>query len=951
MMNNYSMNKKYLQRKIPALLIFLLLAFPTLPVVGTNLSHNRNTLHQTKKTTAIGTFTSRVNIPTAITVSDSNPFYTLIATPLALHYTSDRQQHVIPLYVKNPNKPSSAVLRAEQQTGLYADFIISDIYTPKEISLYIAATFWEQSPAALIIKDTSEGYNLGMVATPLASYLNMPVIVTDCIDTDVICVLTRLEVEHLFICGSFCFIPPSYTITLFTSVSHITTTTIEVIRDRFDETIGYLTLANPSDVFEPIVLDERMYTFSGTVASGITLPSQAVGALIKDTHAVHEFTIPVGYKYTQLIVDLTNRDSNYVESLSDRMFLMITSPDGERYIYASTAGGIPERDENGNIIKDHVQFQITIYDKPGVYKLQVFGQWFASKTGSYDAIVRVQKINTPRVPLMQGLSSLAPYLTAYHKGLIFAKPDFAFAADDMVLYNGTTCRGVTQPGTNPNLLVPSNQHTLTIHNQLNNLLAEIAEIPACNLQALRNHYAEHPIYIAIAADPTMVPMYFYYNPDGRPDTPSGHTMGFGVPSDFIYGDIDVDPTDPENNTYTYWPFMENAVGRVTGWDVQDMSALLARTFFYNSIIDKKGEWRNNGLVQTGCGLEFQNLPLVTRISHFLYSGRGEPTKFPTMESWFMNNQLKQFMSSGDLQVKNTFWLESQREGFTKTELDLIKKTGILNRLFFPDKLVLRLNSDDLVTGGIDQLNSNLIFTFAHGFYNLYEHGDVFIDSRGFPGVTTFSRIYPKFRSGLSNKGSFDLRAVENMNYGPSVIFVVSCITGRTDGYRGENVLSQAYLHAGVNAYIGATRVTADPGYLEPRPLPGGWGIGLLGLLKATINLKIKRQYPDLHFGALIGGDFILDLIQNNSSTGMALRNAKNMYLPKDANTTFLWSPPLLLSTGNIFDQELFCDLRTKPSQKNSRTPVLDKKYVALHEFTLYGDPAFNPYQPCNEGSS
>lgn len=29
--------------------------------------------------------------------------------------------------------------------------------------------------------------------------------------------------------------------------------------------------------------------------------------------------------------------------------------------------------------------------------------------------------------------------------------------------------------------------------------------------------------------------------------------------------------------------------------------------------------------------------------------------------------------------------------------------------------------------------------------------------------------------------------------------------------------------------------------------------------------------------------------------------------------------------------------------------VLDKKYVALHEFALYAEPAFNPYQPCNEG--
>ncbi|GAH46500.1 unnamed protein product, partial [marine sediment metagenome] len=76
---------------------------------------------------------------------------------------------------------------------------------------------------------------------------------------------------------------------------------------------------------------------------------------------------------------------------------------------------------------------------------------------------------------------------------------------------------------------------------------------------------------------------------------------------------------------------------------------------------------------------------------------------------------------------------------------------------------------------------------------------------------------------------------------------------------------------------------------------------------------------------------------------------KNIYLEKDANSTFLWTPPLTLSTGCSFiDQEFFDSVQTGLFG-NDRTRVLDKKYVALHEFTIYGDPAFNPYQPCNEG--
>jgi len=708
-------------------------------------------------------------------------------------------------------------------------------------------------------------------------------------------------------------------------------------------------MANPLDVRQPYVSAWQSQVFTKEIASGIALPTQSIGALFADSSGIHEFEIPADYKYARVKIELTNLNSEHAQSLGDRITVLLNSPepDSHRCFFGSTAGGLPERDINGNIVGDKMSYEITIYDEPGIYNVQIIAQWFALKKGSYSVTVTVEKLDSPIESLMDKLSSIAPYLTAYHKGVIFAKPEFAFAADDDVIYNGSTCPGVTQPGTNPNLIEPSNEHTMGIHEELNNLLSKIAEIPVENLEDLRNHYAENPLYIAISADPTMVPMYFYKNPDGMPDNPSAYMMGFALPSDFMYGDIDPKPDDRENNSFTYWPFQENIVGRVTGRDVQDCSAVIARTIFYNNIIDDLGKWKDNSLVQTGCGLEFQNLPIITRLSQLLYEGRGEPTKFPTGETSFINLRLKEIMKTGDYDVKNTFFLQSQREGFTSNDLKDIKNAGLLNKLLFPKNFIHFLNSDVKVTGGNDQLNSNLIFTFAHGSYNLYEHGDVFIDSRGFPGVTAISRMYPRIRSGLSSKGTFDVRSVENMEYGPSVIFVLSCITGRTDGMSGENVLSQTYLHAGANVYIGATRVTADPGYLEPRPLPGGWGIGILGLTKAILDLKLRDKFPDPHFGSVIAEDFILELTENNTDVGLALRNAKNRFLEKDANSTFLWTPPLTLSTGISFIDEEF--LNSVKTESFGRTKALDKKYVALHEFTIYGDPAFNPYQPVNEG--
>ena len=936
--------KKTIYPFITALLSLLLvtsaISISTAPIKNDSLSHSASA------NDFIYSSSISSGLPNAITVTDANPFYVLMATPLAIHY-NEGSQHVVPLYVQNFSNPSKAVLRAEQQIGIYSDFTIGSFLPPKEMSLFIAASFWQQSSTALVFKNDQQGYNLGMVATPLSSYLHAPVIITDTIDAKVTSVLHNLSVETLYLCGDLS--TDEFTTVDLTSVNQIIDVTTTIIDKRFGQVPNYITLTNPQDTMEPIVLDTVTYpSFKGTIASTAFLPTQALSTALRGTSKQHTFTVPQDYKYARITLDVHNIDYEHVEALGDEVVFFLSSPDEYKF-YGGTMGGIPFTDESGEIIDDRIHFETVMYDSPGEYTVKLFGKWFSQKTGSYEVSVTVEKLNSPIDPLMNGLSSLAPYLTAYHKGIIFAKPEFAFSADDDVLYNGKICSGNTQPGANPKLIIPSNNHTYAIQQSLNQLLFNLSGIPQQNIAQLRNYYKDHPIYIAIAADPTMIPMYFYYNPDGKPEEKGPYIMGFALPSDFIYGDIDPDPTDMENDTLSYWPFQENIVGRVTGRDAQDASALIARTIHYETIIQRLKDWKDNALVSTGCGLEFQNLPVLTRLSHLLYGGRGEPTKFPTGESTFINLRINDVMQKGFSNAKSTFTLASQREGFSKEELDLIKNAGFLNKLLFPKHFIYQLDSKTKVTGGTDQMNSNLIFTFAHGSYNLFEHGDVLMDARGFPLITPITRIYPTIRSGLSHKGSFDVRAVDTMKYGPSVMFVVSCITGRTDGIIPENAISQAFLHAGVNAYIGATRVTADPGYLEPRPLPGGWGIGTLGILKATLDLLIKNEYPTFHFGAVIGEDFITELIEKDATTGLALRNAKNLFMPKDANSTFYWTPPLTIRTGYPeIDAHLFDTAPdSMPKQLFEETRVLDKKYVAFHEFTLYGDPAFNPYQTMN----
>jgi len=48
---------------------------------------------------------SFTEVPSAISVADTNQFLPLIATPLAVHYDTEGNQNIVPLYVMNRTTP------------------------------------------------------------------------------------------------------------------------------------------------------------------------------------------------------------------------------------------------------------------------------------------------------------------------------------------------------------------------------------------------------------------------------------------------------------------------------------------------------------------------------------------------------------------------------------------------------------------------------------------------------------------------------------------------------------------------------------------------------------------------------------------------------------------------------------------------------------------------------
>ncbi len=825
-----------------------------------------------------------------LVVSKDNPFYAVIATPISLYY-DDTKQYVQPLLIQDKENPSMVTSRFKDIYSTSYKNIKSDSLEKISIEL---SDVWKTSDAALIIENSQIGYEIGIVAAPLASYLDIPIFVAD----DIKNIKTRLEnlgVKYTFICGNL----EAYGKTWkFENTEEINELLIRFINKRFGG-VNYVTISNPLDTTDAIVIDKVRFEFEDKTSSTVLLPAQTINTLIKGSSKSHTFTVP-SYKYARIKIDLVNKDSEHVSELGDEVMLIIKDPDGKTWMYTSTQAGLPEI-QNKDIVVDRVHSEIIVYDKPGDYTVQVIGKWFSNVEGEYKLEITIEEINSPLQPLMNNLSSLSPYLAAYHKGVVFANNSFAFAGDET-----TGIPGSVYPSGNEKLITYCNDHISNLHGQLNGLLAKIAGISSDKLKSLREYYTENPIHIAILADTTMVPMFYYS------DHEQSIIKGFGLPSDFIYGNIDPKHTDIENDMFTQYPFMENAVGRIVSWDVEDCSVLIARTLFYDEIIEELGSWKDAATVQTCASIESRNLPIITPLLNAIMRlPEEETTKWPSGETLFVNLRLSEDMKKAGYDVKNTFLTASQREGFN----DLAKYTK-RSQILFP-RFIEMLSGEQIVKGGDYQQNSNFIYAMGHGMYYLCEMGDLMVDSRGFPPISWFSRPFsPKgMRSGLSMHGAYTVRHVENMEFGPSTMFLQSCITGRIDGLLPENCLTQAYLHAGINAIVAPTR---HQGIIFT-------GMKPLEFFKASLKYIVNKEYPDMHFGSLIAEEYMLNLIKDDSSVGMALRNAKNTYMPRDADFSF--------RLGSLL--------------KAKKETHMDIKNTCHKGFTLYGDPAFNPYQPIN----
>lgn len=922
------------------------------------------------------------NVPSAIEVSDENPFYALIATPLAVHYSYDGTQEIVPLYVKNLTRPSNSLLRL--QIDQLSEYKVTDLMTLKKdsvknFSLNIASKYWEKSDAAMIIENSKEGYYLGVNAAPIASYLSIPILIADKIDEEILFALDELHVKNLLICGeNITGYKGLYSYRTYVTIDEIVNESVNLVKEKFGE-VGYITLANPIDGFPSKILDTSILIApeKHVLKSSLSLfPQNFINSLITQITGGDEYviTIPEDYKYALINLKIRNLEpGEYIEKFGDNLCL-----GGSLTNYLRTTAYPAERDKNGNILEDRLEFETIFYNQGGEeYNVVLFSSYGTLRQAEYEISVTAEHLENPYYSMLPKFSSLAPYLASYHQGVVFADPIFAFAPTDKVTYNDEIIPGNTQVLYNPSLIPVINQHVYEkIHLQINELLLKIRNNIHEKLLDLQKSYSENPVYIGLLGDTIMLPQYYYRSPHSDPfEHPTSGAYGTNCPSDFIYGNIDPEiyslepyPVDHlENDLFTNYPFAENIVGRISGYNVQDASALIARTVFYEDVLTKYNEWKDNATVLIGAGCEMQKLPGITGINKLFFNNH-EPQKFPSGEKYFLMERLLENFEQGGFTSEGAERGRAQMSGYTWESLMDIWKASPGNMLWFrplqikimqgienkdslkPRELITNLlgNVNDVVIGGQIEKNSNFIISDSHAIWFEKEHGDVLLHSLGMPfsrlGIFEFlSRFFPlPLRSPLDLKGAFDVREVSNVDMGPSVMLVEGCGSGKIDGMPPKMSLANTYLHAGVNAYISPTTLSAFYGALEPR-FGEGIGFGILGYLKAKRDAR-AGEYPPVHFNQWIFEHALFDMFENDISIGTALRNAKNAYLPDQLEKTYRWTPPLSISSR--LPLQIVEDILTTKTEADNRFPV--EKYCTIYQINLLGDPAFNPYEPCNE---
>ena len=630
-------------------ILFLLLCTYTIPayIQQPNQSLTSNEI-------ILPTISIRKPIEDAIIIPDNNPFFGIIASPLACWYDSTTNNDgLVPLLVHKQGKFTQLqqlflddYLETTNKTLLVLGNNVAATYNttvipgnPPQVALSATQhAFTEASTAMIVPYGTDEAYQLSLHASPLASYLNLPILIYDNNIQELIAICSELHTVQVIIVGDINLSLPSITMIRLESIEAIQNQVATVIKTQFNE-LNYITMTNPADAMPPIINTTNLTTIIDHVSNiKLTVLSKEID-IIGNATKEYSVNVPIGINH----IHIQARFAKYYsvekwKCINPIIYIYLYDTEGNIVAYANSFG----LDFGTTFI------ETVTCNASGRYKLIVklyqgiHGGYFIQRGLSIlntdlEVLVNITTLDHPHYPLIPNLSLMAPYLTSAHKGIIVASKDFELTDDNYA--------------TKADGLATGPWYTEKLHEYTNQKVNDTLFYLQQNLMLLDTHsllegYLNGPAWLALLADTTMIPMYYY--------SPSQNTFEKGLASD---------------NPYSLNESL--SVGRVINWDVQDVSCMISRTLFYETICGQPNgldDWHNRfsfifgeGFGETG-GI-FHQIPYSREITKYgfkatVYGDFRNSRQLATLFNTYQGANYIEYLGHGDW-----FWFAPSLYGF------------------------------------------------------------------------------------------------------------------------------------------------------------------------------------------------------------------------------------------------------------------------------------------------
>jgi len=711
-----------MRKRIALLLIILII--PSCTINANYLTPEKENIQSIE--TISHFVSSRQSTEDAIVISDSDPFFGIIGASMACWYDTPNLSELKPLLVQkdgiltnhqmvfldqylNTEDKKILVLGERLNTTYYTTELIG---SPSEVAVEAARhTFVESSTVLIVPYGTEDTYKLSLMASPLASYSNIPVLIYDENENELQEICNDLNVQNGYLIGDFSLDLPDIDIIKLENEDEIQNTVLTVIKERFGE-IKYITMTNPSDVIQPYVTNTSETRLTDHIINTkLTFLGKTIDVKGEGTKN-YEISIPDGINRIQIHGNITESSSSFMDQI-DSIIPIISL-----HLYDKQDNIVAYSSSLGYDFKK-TYLETLACNASGIYKLKVNiyngikGGYFTQRgisvvNADFEISIKISELEKPHMPLIPNLSMNAPYLASAHGGIIIADSNFGLTSNGYAtIANGSG----TGPWYNEKL------HNFT-NIQVNYTIEQLKEtLSLLKDREMLQNYLDGPAWLAILADTNMIPMY-YYGPS------QGGIYEKGLPSDNPYS-LD-------------WNL---SVGRTVSFDVQDVSLLISRTLLYQDICEEptiQRNWHNSfsfifgeGFGETG-GI-FHQIPYSLEIREYgfkpqVYGDLRNGRQITTMLETYTSSNYIEYLGHGDW-----FWYTPSLYGFDMYS-KAIDVAHAKNWVYSKPSIFL---TSACLMGRIDgiQPNMNIGLTMLHAGCNCFVGATRMTGSEA--GLTTF----------------------------------------------------------------------------------------------------------------------------------------------------------------------------------------------------------------------